>query len=218
MMMNMMNTGYMSMTVEILNEENPFLVPLDTEEYKVEIQTIIKDMRLFTENLVVNSEASYRKMTSIYAQAREWKKSIDAKRKSLTEPLRKQASIINDKAKELTDPLDNVINMANAKANGYLRMLEEIKRQEDEKLREAAALFDSAEELYIPPMEKIIRGDGAVTVTKIEKRFKVLDITKVPTKYLVVDEDAIKKDLKLGIQEIPGLEIWEETTTQLRIR
>lgn len=206
------------MTIEILAEENPFLVPLDSEEYKMEIKNVISDMRLFTKNLVVNSEASYRKMTSIYAQAREWKKTIDAKRKSLTEPLRKQVAAINDKSKELTDPLDNVIDMANAKANGYLRMLEEMKRKEDEKLREAAALFDAADELYIPPMEKIIRGDGAVTVTKAEKKFKVLDIAKVPTKYLVVDEDAIKKDLKLGIGDIPGLEIWEETTTQLRTR
>lgn len=206
------------MTIEILAEENPFLVPLESEESKIEIKNVISDMRLFTENLVVNSEQSYRKITSLYAQAREWKKTIDAKRKSLTEPLRKQASAINDKAKELTDPLDNIIDMANAKANGYLRMLEEIKRKEDEKIREAASLFDAADELYIPPMEKIIRGDGAVTVTKIEKRFKVLDIAKVPTKYLLVDEAAIKRDLGLGLSEIPGLEIFEETTTQLRIR
>lgn len=206
------------MTIEILSEENPFLIPLESEESKIEIKNVISDMRLFTENLVVNSEESYRKITSLYAQAREWKKTIDGKRKSLVEPFRKQTAAINDKAKELTDPLDNVIDMANAKANGYLRMLEEIKRKEDEKLLEAAALFDAADELYIPPMEKIIRGDGAVTVTKIEKRFKVLDITKVPSKYLMVDEDTIKKDLKLGIGDIPGLEIWEETTTQLRIR
>ncbi len=206
------------MTIEILKEEDPFLVPLESEQAKIEIRSVIRDMRLFIENLVVDSEKSYLKITSLYAQAREWKKTIEAKRKSLVEPFRKQTAVINDKAKELTDPLDRVIDVANAKANGYLRLLEDVKRKEDEKLKEAAALFDAADEIYIPPMEKIIRGDGAVTVTRIEKRFKVLDIKKVPTKYLLVDEAAIKKDLNLGLAEIAGIEIWEETTTQLRIR
>ena len=214
----MMNIGDTYMTTKLLVQENPFLIPLELEESKIEIKSIICDMRLFVENLAVNSEISYQKMTSLYAQAREWKKSIDAKRKSLVDPFRKEVAAINDKAKELSDPLDQVIDMANAKCNAYFRMLEEQKRKEDEQLKLAAAIFDAEDELYIPPMEKIIRGDGAVTVTKVEKRFKVVDITKVPTKYLLVDEAAIKKDLSLGLAEIPGIEVFEETTTQLRIR
>lgn len=206
------------MATSAVLDENPFLVPLENTNHTVIIRNVIDDMVEFTKSLVVKDETSYKKITSLYRQAREWKKCIDAKRKEMTEPLRKQTSAINDKAKDLTDPLDSVIDMANAKANGYLQMLEEIKRKEDEKLREAAALFDAADELYIPPMEKTIRGDGAVTVTKKEKRFKLVDITKVPTKYLMIDEAAIKKDLQLGLAEIPGIEVFEETTTQLRIR
>jgi hypothetical protein len=45
-----------------------------------------------------------------------------------------------------------------------------------------------------------------------------VDISKVPTKYLMVNEEAVKRDLKLGIETIPGLEVYEETTTQLRVR
>ncbi len=111
-----------------------------------------------------------------------------------------------------------MIEKANAKVNAYQLMLAEKKRIEDEKLRETAAIFDAAEEIYIPPMEKIIRGDGAIAVTKTEKKFKVVDISKVPLKYLTIDEKSIAQDIKLGISEIPGLEIFEETTTQLRVR
>jgi len=210
--------GGTHMATEILVEENPFLIPMDSREHEVQIKSIISDMLAFTEQLVVNSEVSYKKVTSLYRQAREWKKSIDAKRKEMTEPLRKQAAAINDKAKELTDPLDSVIDLANAKANGYQRMLEDLKRQEEEKIRAAAALFDAEEEIYIPPMEKVIRGEGAVAVTKTEKKFKVTDLSKVPLKYLMVDEKAIEQDIRLGINQIEGLEIYEETTTQLRIR
>lgn len=190
----------------------------DETRTEISVKNTIGDMVEFTKSLVVDNDTSYKKITSLYRQAKEWKKYIDNYRKDMTEPLRKQTSAINDKAKELTDPLDNVIDMANAKANGYMKMLESIKLKEDEKLRAAADLFDSADELYIPPMERIVRGDGAITVTKTQKQFKVVDISKVPTKYLIVDEAAVKRDLKLGIGDIPGLEIFEEKTTQLRIR
>jgi len=203
---------------EILTEENPFLVPLDQPSHELQIKTTIRDMVEFVKALSVNSDASYNKITSMYRQAREWKKSIEAKRKDLVDPYRKQIAIINDKAKDLTDPLDAVIDMANAKSSNYLKLLEEAKKKEDEQLKKVAAIFDAEGELYIPPMEKNIRGDGAVLVTTKEKTFRVLDISKVPTKYLMVDEKAIERDLKLGVGEIPGLDIYETTKTQLRTR
>ena len=206
------------MPTNALLDSQSFTISLNEKRYDSLIRTTITDMVEFTKALKVDSDSSYKKITSVYRQAREWKKCIDTYRKEMTEPLRKKTAAINDKAKELTDPLDAVIDLANAKVNVYLAMLEEMKKKEDEELRLGAALFDADDELYIPPMEKIVRGDGAITVTKTEKQFKVIDIAKVPTKYLIVDEAAVKKDLKLGIAEIPGLEIFEEKTTQLRIR
>lgn len=182
------------------------------------IKEAIQTKRSFVESLIVNCEESYKKITSLYAEAREWKKAIESRRKELTEPLRKKMSSINDIARELSDPLEAVIDMANGKANGYVRMLEEIKRKKDEQLRAQAALFDAEHDIYIPPMENIIRGEGAITVTKTETKFRVVDLSKVPLKYLMVDEAAIKRDLKLGIPEISGIEIFEEKTTQLRTR
>lgn len=182
-----------------------------------EMREVIATRKSFVETLVVNSEESYKKITSLYAEAREWKKAIEARRKELVDPYRKKTASINDLARELTDPLDAVIDMANGKANGYVRMLEEHKRKADEELRAKGALFD-AEEIYIPPMESIVRGDGAITVTKTETRFRVVDLSKVPLKYLMVDEAAIKRDIKLGLTQIDGLELYEEKTTQLRTR
>lgn len=205
----------MAIDVEIDTE---FLVPFSCDESKILIKKSIQDMHFFAKSLTVDSQDSYKKMTSFYVKAREWKKLLDAKRKELVEPFRKQVAVINDKAKELSDPLDAVIQIANVKSNSYLRVLEDIKRKEDELLREAASMFDASEDIYIPPMEKNIRGEGATMIQKTEKKFRVLDITKIPTKYLMVDEDAVKRDLKLGLSEIAGIEVWDEKTTQLRIR
>lgn len=203
---------------EIMTEENPFLIPLESHSQEVQIKSTIRDMVAFARGLAVNTEASYNQITSMYRQAREWKKIIETKREQLVAPFRKQIAMINDKAKDLTDPLDAVIAMANVKSACYLRLLEETKKKEDEALRKVASIFDAEDEIYIAPMQKNIRGEGAVLVTKKEKTFRVTDITKVPSKYLMVDEAAIKRDLKLGIAEIPGLEIHETTTTSLKTR
>ena len=183
-----------------------------------QVKAVIEEMAQIAASMVVTNPATYDTITQLYRKARDWKKALEDKRKELVAPARAEMTRINDKAKTLSDPLDAVIDLANAKANGYMRHLEAAKRIEDAKIREAASLFDAADEIYIVPMEKSIRGNGAVTVSKTEKKFKLIDLSKVPLKYLMLDEAAIKKDLQLGISSIEGLEVYEETTTQLRIR
>lgn len=199
------------MSSEIVLSDSDSMNPLT-------VRSIISDMVQESESLVVNSEQSYKKITSLYSQAREFKKYIEARRKSVTEPIRKQLSAINDKAKELTDPLDRVIYFSNAKANGYIQLLEQMRINQQEKLRQAADLFEASDQVYLPEVENVVRGEGASAVTKKEKNFRLVDLSKVPLKYLMLDEDQIKKDLKMGIDEIPGLEIYEETKTTLRVR
>lgn len=170
-------------------------------------------------SLIVDGEESFREITALYTKAREWKGAIEDKRKALGAPLRKQIASINDKAAELAAPLDEIIDVANQKTAAYQRLLEEQKRAKDEEIRLAAQLFEvPADEVYIAPLEKNVKGDGAMMVTKTEKRFRVVDIAKVPVKYLTVNERAVEVDLNLGLAEIPGIEIYEETTTQLRKR
>ncbi len=202
------------MAIDIFSDE----VPVSLEGNTLQVRNVIKDMLSFASALVVDSEPAYKKITSLYSQARAWKKCVDEKRKLMTEPLRKQTAAINDKAKDLTDPLDSVIEVANAKATSYQRLLETQRQEEEAKLRAAAELFDAADEVYVPALEKVIRGEGASAVTKVEKRFRVVDLSKVPEKYLMIDEKKLIQDIKLGLNSIEGIEIYEETTTSLRVR
>lgn len=205
------------MTTQIVIEEQ-FLKPLAGKKDEAAIKGIVCHMLAFAKDLIVDSEETYKGITSLYRSAREWKKAIDAYRQELVAPLRNQMSVINDRAKELTDPLDKVIDIANAKTAEYHKILAETKRLEDEKIRAAAAIFDAQDEIYIPPMEKTLRGAGAISVTKTVKRFKIEDLKKVPLKYLMINEDIVNQDIKLGVAEISGISIYEETTTQLRTR
>lgn len=202
------------MTLDIISKE----AALSLEENGVDVKQTIQDMVLFAKSMTVENDGSFKSMTSLYRQARDWKKLIEEKRKGATEPFRRQTSAINDKAKELSEPLTTVEEIAKMKVDGYQKMLEQKKEIEDAKIREAAAILDIDENLYIPPIEKSIRGEGAMAYTKVEKKFRLSDISKVPAKYLKLDEQAIKQDIKFGVNEIPGLEIYEEKSIQLRSR
>ena len=205
------------MITSVITEENPFEVELDSHFI---VAAMLRDASGMVEDaytLVVDSDSAYKDITALYSRAKEWKKEVEDIRKKLIAPWRAKVAEVNDRAKELTDPLDQVIAIANSKANGYVQQLEAQKAKEDERMRLAAALFDE-EPGYIEPMASTLRGSGAMAVSKKEKCFRLLDIAKVPAKYLVVDESAVKKDLALGIAEIPGLEIYEETKTSLRLR
>lgn len=187
-------------------------------ENPLAVMEIIHGTLSLAKNLIVSDKQSYDEITSLYSKAREWKKIIDTKRKEMTEPLRKETAKINDKAKQLTDSLDQVIEIANVKTNSYIKVLEQQKQKEDEKLKEIASMFDAEGELYIPVMEKSVRGEGAMTVSKTVNKFIVEDISKVPLKYLMVDMDKVEEAVKMGVLEIPGITITQETTTKLRIR
>lgn len=198
------------MTAEFLYQEQNELIEIDASD--------ISDMLSMAKSLVVTNDDGYRGITKLYREAKEWQKKVETARKSLCAPFRLKISEINDKAKELTDPLDQIIDLANAKTNSYQKLLEKAKEQEDEQTRAIAALFDAEDEVYIEPLEKTIRGNGAIAVTKTEKRFKLGDLSKVPLKYLQLNEDIVKQDIKLGIGSIPGIDIYEETITKLRTR
>lgn len=205
------------MTTEIIVSEDIFLMPQQTTPVEVARQEMANMVEL-GKTLIVDNEPAYKVLTALYNKAREWKKAIEYRRKKMVEPARQEIARINDRAKELSDPLDKVIDVANGKTNVYKQLLERQKKEADQKLRDDAALFEPEAQLYIEPMENIIRGEGAIAVTKVEKKFEVEDISKVPLKYLMINEAEVKMDIKLGINNIPGLKIYEETKTQLRIR
>lgn len=203
------------MTYEVATVDQAITLDRDLMEIKKTFDLLVHSVNA----LVVDNDTSFKIMTSYYRKVRDWKKLIEEKRKAATEPYRTQVALINDRAKELTDALNKIESITRLKADEYQRHLEELRRQEEERARAAAAILDIPEEtVYIEPVSPTIRGDGAMAYTVTEKKFKVTDIAKVPAKYLKLDEVAVKQDLKLGIWEIPGLEIYEEKITKLRAR
>ena len=168
--------------------------------------------------LEMKTEQDFNIVTQTYAQAKSWEKQIDGARKEANEPDQSRINERNDAAKSLTNLLKSIIETTKAKTAQYQDFLE-AQRQEQLAAAEAAAhLLDLEHTPYVPELEKSNSGSGAMAFTRILKKFRVIDAAKVPAKYLKIDDSAVELDIKLGISDIPGIEIYEEKVTQLRTK
>lgn len=197
---------------------DPFLDLLQTSFEPLNIKSHIELRISQVKEMIVQDEASYCEITYVYSAARNWQRLIETKRKELCSPYRAQLNAINDKAKEISEPIEMLIAIANQKATAYAELLEERKRIADEEEKKILGAISPEEEFYVEPLPTTIVGNKAMAITKVEKRFKVTDISLVPRKYLVVDEAAIKRDIALGVSSISGIEVWDEKITTLRKR
>lgn len=200
------------MSVDTLNQE---VVSLKQET--AILSKTFTDMLAYAKGIVVRDDDSFRDASAVWRKARDWKKQIETQRKAAIEPYRSQIAIINDKAKDLADPLLNVERIIEQKNLGYQNALIAAKQEEERKIREAAALLD-IEEVHVEPAPTKLRTEDATTYTVTKKRFRVVDLSKVPSKYFILSEDLVEADLKMGINQIEGLEIFEETITKMRSR
>ena len=188
------------------------------ERKQFDLKKRLGQIVLVAHNVVVNNEEAFRQITALYAESKDWEKQIEFARKNANAPDQDRINTRNDKAKEILAPLKEIQTIAKTKSGQYQMMLEEIKQKEAARIKEAIDLIGSEEMPYIPPAEKIQRGEGAIAYTRMVRKFRIVDEAKLPDRYWRVNEDAIASDMKLGINEIPGVEIYEEKVTQLKTR
>lgn len=197
-------------------------IPAEIDEYLLEDKISIKD-KLYAVvadaiNLDVTTDESFKKMTSLYAESKDWEKRIEYLRKEANRPDQNRISGRNDKAQEILSPLKQIQTIAKQKCEKYQSLLEQQQAEEEQKMIDAADVLGLDDVPMVAPLDKSIRGDGALMYTRTVKKFRTVDLSKVPLKYLQVNEDMVKQDIGLGVSEIAGLEIYEEKVTQLKVR
>ena len=202
----------MSVPIQIEDDD------LFLERKQFDLKQRLGEIVLVAKNLSVTNEEGFRRITALYAESKDWEKQIEFARKQANTPDQDRINARNDKAKELLTPLREIQSIAKTKSSQYQMMLEEAKKQEEERIKEAVDLLGLEDAPYLPPVEKTHRGDGAIVYTRTVRKFRIVDRAVVPSKYLKVDEDALEQDIKLGVAEIPGVEIYEEKVTQLKTR
>lgn len=187
-------------------------------EQQADLKQKIGEIVSFARGLEVTNEQAFHQLTALYSESKQWEKHIELARKTANQPDQERISIRNDKAKELLKPLLEIQSIAKTKSAQWQALLEDRKRQEEEKVKKMIQLLEIEDMPYLAPVEKTCRTEKAVLYTRTVRKFRIVDQSKVPAKYLKVNEDQVELDIKLGIAEIPGLEIYEEQVTQLKTR
>lgn len=188
-----------------------------TQKEQQVIQSIFTEQK-FNEIMAIpmNCKQNYELVTDIYAQARKYLKLIAEKEKKLLEPYKEKINEIRYEAKTHKEPLQRMIDICNAKADDWQKYINMKSLEKQRKLIEAAKLFGTEMPIMVDDTAKPKSTKNTTATTKTVMKFRVTDLSKVPLKYLKIDEDAVNLDIKLGIHNIDGLEIYQETKTTLR--
>ena len=151
--------------------------------------------------LVVDNEGAFTTITSIYAQARQMEKLINDRLKEANRPAQDSINANKDIAQSFLTPIRGIVRsmqQSNEPMEGAARGE---KQAEAAQIQQAAAVFD-APVPYIAPVDKTLKGKGATSITKKRMRFELLELEKVPLRYLQLNERAVEYDIKLGVGSI----------------
>lgn len=165
------------------------------------------------------------------AQARKLYKAIEDIRKAAVAPSNEFVKAVNAVAKTYTGRFETIGNGLKKKISQYQAKVELERRKAEAEARKAAEeaqkkLDAEAKKAGVEPVKveaPVVPDPPKATYTaegsahqRKQWTFEVENAADVPREYLTVDEKKIREAVKAGVREIPGVRIWEESTTVIR--
>lgn len=147
---------------------------------------------------------------------------VEKARKAEKDGILKDGRTIDDFFKKLSKPVQDAADAIVGAINTWQRAkLEEQRKREAAEAEAAAALQmpDEAPQAPAPVKEvaRVVSSAGRVTASaNTFWNFRVTDPARVPARYLMVNESAIKAAIAGGAREIDGVEIFEDVRTAIR--
>src|SRR3990167_577703 len=161
------------------------------------------------------SEDSYLKATEVSSWLSRSINKIDERRKFFTQPLNDQIKKINVLFKQIASPyieaesiMTNKIMAARAEKQRKAQEEEARIRLEAEKLSKKTGIKkeEIIESYEIPAVQK---SEGQATFREVTD-FEIENESKVPREYMEVSEPKIRKAVREGVTNIPGVKIFKK--------
>lgn len=187
--------------------------------------SIIAEMA--TSDIQIKDKQSFEEATSKLQTIKGLRKQIDGYWGELIKAAHTTWKRLNNKKKEMLKPVETIEDMLKGKINVYLDA-EEKKRQEiqakiaaevkerQEEIEKAIKQEADEEQKEILKMQSDLMSESVILPQKdkaISQRyiydFKVIDESKIPCEYLMINETKIKQKIReqKGETRIPGIEI-----------
>jgi len=171
---------------------------------------------------------------------------LDQKRTEIKKPVLHAQRMIDGEAKKLSDRVASAVREVEARVTTYLRMKEAEARAAAEAEARRLALEAEARiaeanesntevaiEAAVETMDAASKADemanaraleltrtrgvgGALTALKDNWVAELVDITKVPTAYLQLNDALVKAAIRSGVRDIPGIRIWNDAKAFVR--
>jgi hypothetical protein len=193
----------------------------------------LEAMTAEAEQAEVKDEGTAAKATEMMAEASGFKKAIDAKRREFTDPAYKYFSAVNSFVKPYTDKLEKMIKILKGKYGEWSHQVEMQRREAEKKAQDAAAkkqreINQAAKKAGIDPVtmptpvlptkQEPVRTASGTASTKFDWEFEVIDFSKLPDNYKMVNAQALRAAKKAGIKDIPGTRRKDKPVVSVRSR
>lgn len=197
------------------------------DDYKQEAARISADVKA----LEVKDDETLNIAVMIGGNAKKIAKAIDVQRKAIILEPGEFVKGVNAICKAITDNLDEAERIAKQKIGQHQARIEMERRKQEEEARKAAEELQRKIDAeakkagveapkvmapVIPEAPKVTRTEAASAHQRKVWSFEVTDHTQVPVEFKIVDEQLIRDAIKMGVREISGVRIFEETKTIFR--
>lgn len=187
-----------------------------TRELMDKAQIIVREAK----EIVVQDKDSLTAAVNFLGKIASAKKEVDSRRRFFVDPLNQQVKNINDLFRDYSDPLgeaDRIIRNkvliyqaeeARRVAEEQQKALEEAKAQAEEASKHPTEEFIPIPINIVEEPEKTVRAGAGSATTRQVWTFKIVDSSRVPDEYKVIDEKKIAAVVRAGVRNIPGVEIY----------
>ena len=210
------------------------LIPVETE------QNVKKDIALLStqaQTLIVQDEVTFAGAADFLSKVKVRIKRLDSMKEDLTRPFADALKEARNKFKMMSEPYEQMEASLKSKMNAYIQLKEaqaqkeayEAKLKADEEnnrriieQQRAEAKGEPVKEVELveaTPVEAPktqVRTESGVTYVTKKWKARITDEKIVPREYLGVDQVKVNDAIKSGVREIPGIEIFEESTVAVR--
>jgi len=187
---------------------------LDNKEPKEIVASIKKNLPKYTLPETIDTMEEYMVATDLGSKIAKAKKDVEKFRDHFAKPHYDTYK----KIREMFSPFVEGLTTKEKELKTLMlsfHKIEKVKRDAEQALVEAEAIANAPEgaEVVVEVVNDINTIDGGEGRSQVRtlKKWRVVDINKVPTKYLEVSKKLVDEDIKKGIVP-PGIEQYEDQT------
>jgi hypothetical protein len=185
------------------------------------------------EGLVVSDEDSYDMARTLESKVKKLIKTIDDKRLEITRPIDQEKEEIMAYVKNIKSPLEAGHKKLRAAMENYakeqerqrlelLAKIEQEKKEAEKRLAEETLLSSLVDGEDVPMTAPSIQDVAILKIQEakiVEQKtsdlrdywtFKIIDKTRIPLEYMLLDEVRLRKEINAGLRRLEGVEIYND--------